>query len=118
MLGIQIVGIIFGLSIMYLTFLYYKRKEFTGNERLFWTFFAIAFIIVSLFPSILDPLVETFKFGRRLDLLIILGFMFLIGVVFNSYVTARKTQEKVERIVRALALKEAEPKNKRSKKRR
>ena len=35
-LGIQIIGILFGFFMMYYTFLQYKRKEFKMGEYTFW----------------------------------------------------------------------------------
>ena len=47
-------------------------------------------------------------FARRLDFFIIIGFMFLIGMVFHIYTIIRKVQNRFEKIVAKIALKEAE----------
>ena len=104
-LGIQILGILFGFFMIYYTFLQYKRKEFTIKEYSFWFMFWSAFVIVTLFPQVLDPVLYTLNIGRTLDLFIIAGFLFLIFVVFYTYTIVRKNQRKLEEVVRNIALK-------------
>lgn len=103
-LGIQITGILFGLFMIYYSFLHYKRKEFTSKEIFSWSAIWVLFIIVSLFPNILDPIVKIGGFLRALDLLIISGFLFLIAAIFYTYTITRKVQKKLETVVRDIAI--------------
>ena len=105
---IQMVGILFGLGMLYLTFLNWKRKEFTGKEYGVWIVLWIAFCVVALFPQILDSIVINFAFARRLDVLIISGFIFIVALTFHTYRIVRASQKKVEDVVRAIAIKGAE----------
>ena len=109
-LGIQIIGILFGFFMMYYTFLHYKRKEFKIGEYAFWLVLWALFIIVTIFPGILDPIVKTLSFARTLDLFIIIGFLFLVGIAFYMYTTIKKNQNKIEQIIRNIAFKEAKKK--------
>jgi len=111
-LGIQVFGLVFSAFMLYLSFLYYKKKEFTFAEWGFWALFAILFAAVSVFPQVLDPVVRSLNLGRKLDLFIILGFMFLIAVTFYTYRVTRHTDKRVESLVRNIALERAEKKNK------
>ncbi|MFH1642896.1 MAG: DUF2304 domain-containing protein [Nanoarchaeota archaeon] len=105
LLGIQIVGILFGLFMLYITFLHGKRKEFNSKEGIFWIFAWIAFTILVIFPNALDLFArEILSISRTLDFLIILGFMFLIGISFFNYIAVRKAQNQIEKIVRKIAL--------------
>ena len=104
-LGIQILGILFGFFMMYYTFLHHKRKEFTIKEYGFWFVFWGIFVIITLFPQLLDPLLETLNIARTLDFFIITGFLFLLFVVFYTYTIVRKNQRKLEEMVRNMALK-------------
>ena len=104
-LGIQIAGFLFGLFMIYYSFLNYKRREFTVKEFSFWLILWIGFIIVTLFPFVLDPIVKIGGFFRALDVLIISGFLFLIAAVFYNYTITRKNQKKLETIVREIAMK-------------
>ena len=104
-LGIQILGILFGFFMMYYTFLQHKRKEFTIKEYSFWFFFWGVFVIITLLPQILDPLLSTLNIARTLDFFIIAGFLFTIFVVFYTYTIVRKNQRNLEEVVRNIALK-------------
>src|SRR3989344_7441372 len=104
-LGIQIAGFLFGLFMIYYSFLNFKRKEFTVKEFSFWLFLWVILVIITLFPFILDPIVKTFGFFRTLDLLIISGFLFLIAAIFYTYTLVRKNQRKLEVVVRQMAMK-------------
>ena len=104
-LGIQIAGLLFGLFMIYYSFLNYKRKEFTAREFAFWIFVWVSFIIIAIFPNILDPLVKSLNIARTLDLLIIAGFIFMITAIFYTYTVARKIQKKLESVVREMAIK-------------
>ena len=102
-LGIQILGILFGLFMIYYVFLHYKRKELTIKEYLFWIILWVLFIILTLFPWILKPLVQSIGFARTMDFFIVAGFMFLIGSLFYIYLLVRGNQKKLEDIVRKIA---------------
>lgn len=104
MLGIQIIGVLFGLFMLYYTYLHHKRKEFTIKEFCLWVLLWVMFIIISLVPWILDPIVKSLKIARVMDLLIIIGFMFLIGALLYTYVLVRNLQKNIEEIVRKIAL--------------
>ena len=102
-LWIQILGILFGLFMIYYVFLHRKRKELTIKEYSFWIFLWILFIILTLFPWLLNPIVQSIGFARTMDFFIVAGFMFLIGSLFYIYLLVRGNQKKIEEIVRKVA---------------
>ncbi|MCF7860993.1 DUF2304 domain-containing protein [Candidatus Woesearchaeota archaeon] len=104
-LGIQILGALFGMMMLYISYMNFKRKDFTVVEGLFWMGAWVAFIVVSFFPDIISPLVKTLSLARAMDLFIILGFMFLVASIFYCYTLLRKLQKKMEQIVRKIAIK-------------
>ncbi len=106
-LGIQIVGILFGLCMFYITFLHKQRKNFTNKEYVFWIFLWIFFIALSIFPRSLDYLIkDILSLNRRIDFFIITGFMFILGIIFYLYTVIRQIQKKIEKIIRNTAIKE------------
>ena len=111
-LGIQIAGFLFGLFMIYYSFLNYKRTQLTAKEFTFWIAVWALFIIVALFPSVLDPIVKYGGFFRALDVLIVSGFIFLIAAVFYTYTVTRRTQRQVEAVVRSIAMKRNKEKQK------
>ena len=107
-LGIQILGLLFAIFMLYYTYLHFKRKEITLKECSFWVILWGIFIPISLVPQILDPLVKSLNLARTLDFFIILGFMFLLGTVFYTYLLVRKNQKRLEEIVRKTAIEKPE----------
>lgn len=103
-LGIQILGILFGIFMLYYVFLHHKRKELTIKEYLFWVGLWVLFITLTLFPWLLKPLVESIGFARTMDFFIVAGFMFLVGSLFYIYLLVRGNQKKLEEIVRKIAI--------------
>lgn len=103
-LGVQVVGIIFSMILLYLTFVSYKKKELHRLEFSFWLFFWVAFLYLIIFPNSLDFFAESLNISRTLDFFTILGFMFLLALTFYNYVTNMHTQRKLERAVRSFAL--------------
>lgn len=110
LLGIQIIGILFGVFMMYYTFLHYKRREFKRSEYALWLSLWAAFIIVTIIPEVLDPIVKTLNFARTLDLLIIIGLLFFTGIAYYMYITTRKNENKIEEIIRKIAYEKSKKK--------
>ena len=102
--GVQILGALFGLLLLYLAFVHQKRREFTIKEWFGWSGLAIVFIIFAIFPQILDPVTVRLKIFRALDFMVILGFMFMIIVIFYTYTLSRTNQKKLEIIIRSEAI--------------
>ena len=103
-LGVQIIGIFFSLVMIYLTFLHRKRNEFSLKEFLAWGIAWIAFLFLTLFPKSIDLVVSRVGFARTLDAYIVMGFIFLIGIMFYIYSIVRINQNRIEEVVRKIAL--------------
>lgn len=101
--GVQIIGILFGVFMIYYTFLNYKRREFRKIEYAFWIVLWTLFLVVTIIPEVLDPIVTGLNFARTLDLFIIIGLLFFTGIAFYMYAITRKNENKIEEIVRKIA---------------
>ena len=106
MITIQLISIVVGLAAIHLTYLYYKRKYFTKRELLLWGFIWLAFIFASLFPRSMTPVVGYLGLQRPMDLIMLVAFIILFALTFQNYVTNRKQDAKLERLIRELALKD------------
>lgn len=103
--GSQILGVLFGTFMIYLTFIRGKRNEFTTKETILWICVWSGVIVVAFIPKSLDILsIQILQFARTFDLLIMIALMFLTGSIFYTYSLVRKNQKKVEEIVRKVAL--------------
>jgi hypothetical protein len=111
--GIQVLGILFALGIIYLSYLFYRKKDFSAADFAVWAFIGLAVLVPVLFSESLMFLVEPLTFYRLFDLLTAGGFIILFAVVFRMYGIARKNERSIDGIVRALALREEKHKSKR-----
>ena len=105
-LGIQIVGVLFGLFMIYYSYIKFKKKEFGKFDFVFWLVSWMILILLVLFPHSLDFFVKgVLQMSRTLDFFIIIGFMFLIGLMFYTYSIVSKLERRMERLIRKMALK-------------
>ncbi len=104
-LGIQILGVMFGLFMIYYSYLKFKKKEFGKFDFILWMISWFILILLVLFPHSLDFLVKgVLQMNRTLDFFIIIGFMFLIGLMFYTYSVVNKLQRRMENLIRKMAL--------------
>jgi hypothetical protein len=106
-LGVQLLGFFFGALMLYMTFVKTKRREFTTNESIFWTLLWIVFIILVLFPRIVEPITTTLNFARKFDLYVIIGIIFVVFATYYTYMIARSTQKKVDELISLMAIHKA-----------
>lgn len=105
-LGVQILGIAFGLFMAYLSFLHYKRKEFGKGQILFWEIIWLLLVILILFPQTISGIVQELGIARVMDFFIILGFIFITILTFYNYTALNKIKHKLEEKIREESLKE------------
>lgn len=109
MIGIQILAILFVLWMTYFSYLHYRRREFSVIEFIFWMVVWIGLTVVVFFPHSVDYFLVKFSITSAFDLVVIVGIVVLFGITFRNYVLLRRTERKVELLVRELASKEANP---------
>ncbi len=104
--GLQIIGLIFGLAMLYTTRLYNKRKNISSKETIIWGAIWCGFIFLVLFPRTTDVLLNALGIYRALDLFMVAAFMITFGVLFKVYSITRESQNNVNKLVREIALKQ------------
>lgn len=102
--GLQIVGILFALIMLYLTFLYYKRNSYGSRSFFIWFCVWLFFLLMVMFPETIYGIMETLSIQRTVDFFVIGGFLFFSVMIFHLYVVVKQTQKKVETVVRRVAL--------------
>jgi hypothetical protein len=106
LLGIQLVALLFGATVLYLSFVHLKRKEFTLLDFVIWGVAGLAFLLMTLFPHSVDPLVRSLALFDTMQLIMIAGMAFLTVLVFFLYHAVRRNQQKLEKLVTSLAIAE------------
>ncbi|MBW3003619.1 DUF2304 family protein [Candidatus Woesearchaeota archaeon] len=105
---LQIVGVLFALGMMFLTYLHFRRKEFYVSDLIVWVLIWFGFIFVVLFPEVFRIVLQTFAIQGPLWFITIAAIIFLTILVFYLHFTVRKTQRKVRHMVKAVALRDAD----------
>ena len=109
-LGVQIIAILFAIFMLYVAFLNWKRKDINSKEIFFWTTLWLGFIVITLFPDILQNITEKLFFTRVMDLLMVAAFMILAFIGFQNHVSNRRMERKIEELIRKEAVKNAKKK--------
>ena len=109
LMGIQMIGIAFGVFMLYYTFLHYKRNEFKLMEFVLWMIFWTGLTWVAISPNSLDFLVKkVLSLSRPLDFFMIVGFLFMIFMTFFNYISVNKIRKRIERMVSEIAINNAD----------
>ncbi len=104
MIGIQIAAILFVLWMTYFSYLHFRRKEFSFTEFIFWQIIWTGLTVVVIFPKSVDFILKKFSITRTFDLIVIVGIVILFGITFRNYVLLRRTERRLEELVRKEAL--------------
>ncbi len=105
--GIQLLAILFGLIMVYMTFLYYKRGNYGSKAFLFWMFVWGIFIFVSAFPNLVYGIMDLLAIQRTADFLVSATIMVFSVVLFKLYVRNKELESKIDVVVRKVAMDKA-----------
>lgn len=108
MTPIQLLGIVFAIAMMYMTYFYYRRKIFVYYDVLIWVYIWIILLFAVAFPYRLDVLIQPLKVVRLMDLFTISAVFLLFAIAFVVFARSRSNERRIESIVKELALKEKE----------
>jgi hypothetical protein len=103
-LGIQVIGVVFALLMLYLTFLFYMKNNYTRAAFVFWIAVWICALVLVLFYQQLTFLSTQLKFARTTDLYIAIAVMFFGAITFLNYANVKRQERKVEELVRNMAM--------------
>lgn len=104
MTNIQLVALIFGFIMVYLTFLHYKRKEFSRYQLVLWEILWIGFVVTTLLPDRFNLITERLGITRALDLFSIVAFVIILFLTFHNYLAVTKLNKRLENKVREKTL--------------
>lgn len=105
-IGLQIFGILFSLVMIYFTYVYYKRNNYSKNSFILWTLIWIGFGIMVLFPKTIYGIMEVLQIQRTVDFFVISGFLFFAVILFYLWIVVKRNERKLENLVRNLAINE------------
>lgn len=105
MIPLQFFSVLFGLFMIYMIRIHQKKGHFDDAETRTWIIIWLGFIVLALFPQILEPVVQQLRFSRVFDALIVISFMILAVINFINRVSIKKLEKKLEKTVRESAIK-------------
>jgi hypothetical protein len=104
-LGLQILAILFAMTMVYFAMIHYKKSELLQGEFLAWVFIWALVVFAALFPEILRTYAQEFFLTRLFDLLVIGAFIVIISMVSIIYVKVKDLEKKMTKLVRKDAFK-------------
>ena len=104
MTNIQFIALGFGVVMAYLSFLHYKRKEFSRYQFVFWEVLWFGFVFVVLLPDRFNFVTEQLGISRAFDLFSIVAFVIILFLTFHNYLAVTKLTKRLENNVRAKTL--------------
>ncbi len=113
---IQIAGIIFALFALSRVFLRYKDKSIRAFELLFWSIVWVGVVVIASFPAFFTQLSKFFGIGRGVDIVLYVGMIILFYLLFRLYVKIDAQQKEMTKIVREMAIQNAQKKKQNDKK--
>lgn len=102
----QLGAVLFGLWMIYEIFIFAKKKVLNSAEAGFWLSLWLMFIVIALFPNLLLGITQILRFSRVFDLLVVGALMILTLLIFMSYFTQKQVKQRVEYLIKQLAIKE------------
>jgi hypothetical protein len=89
---------------LYLTFLYYKKNNYTKAAFIFWVVVWVCALGLILFYQQFAALSERLEFARTTDLYITIAVMFFGAITFLNYANVKRQEKKVEELVRNISV--------------
>lgn len=105
--GIQLLAVLFGLVMLYLTFLYFKRSNYGTTAFIFWVLVWASFLVISMFPTTVYGIMDALSIQRTADFFVISALMIYSVVIFKLYVRNKELQAKIEKVVKKVAFDKA-----------
>ena len=105
MIPLQFFSVLFGLFMLYMLRVHYKKGHFERIEFQLWLLVWIGFIVLAVFPQILQPITKQLHISRVFDSLVLIALMILTLINYFNRVSIRKLEKKLERTVREVAIK-------------
>ncbi|MFH0961328.1 MAG: DUF2304 family protein [archaeon] len=101
---IQLIGIGFGLLMMYFVFVSFRRKELGSSDLVIWLSLWGAFLLAVVFPGILQGVIGSLNVVRVLDLLMVASFMVAFAMLFRLYKGLRRLERKMDSLAESFAV--------------
>lgn len=103
-IGVQLILLFFGIFMLYVLFLYWRKRSISHLYFLLWVIVWVVFVLITLFPKFLEPLIKDLFIVRVMDLGMIGAFMLLTFLTVENNIKIKKYEEQLENLVRKIAI--------------
>lgn len=103
--------ILFALFAIYRTWKAFSKKRTSLAWTSLWTLVWIGLIVVSLQPQLADTVAVALGVEKGADLIAYASIAILVFAVYRLFVRTEQHRNEVTKLIRALAIEKAEPKN-------
>jgi len=101
----QLIAFLFATFMIYVVRVKAKKYHLNKLETYGWYTVWAGFIVLAMFPNLLQGVVGILNFSRVFDLLTIIAFIILTSLVFYLYFEIKELKVKLEKSVRNEAFK-------------
>ena len=101
--GVQLIGIVFSICMIYLTYVYYKRNNYSLRSMLLWLLVWIGVLVLISVPQSVYGIMQALQIERTADFFVVAGFTFFSVIIFYLYMLVKKSNQKIEELVRVVA---------------
>ena len=99
MVVVETAGFLFGIFMLYISYVSFKKKQLNRNDLIVWGIIWIGLIALVVFSQQLQSSVKSFGFIRLFDFAFILGFAVLSGIAFFQFRKIRALESKIDELV-------------------
>jgi hypothetical protein len=103
LLGIQLIGILFSLVMIYFTFLYFKRCDYGKFAFFVWMIIWCSFLVLVTIPKLVYNVMNLLSIERTADFFVSGALLVFSVIIFKLYISNKKLQKKMEIVVRKIA---------------
>lgn len=104
MILLQALLLSFGLFMVYVVHIHFRKKQLSRLEYALWLIIWMCFIAASFWPSLLSGVAQRLHIARVFDLLVLVALMIIMILSFHNRLAYTQLRQKVERMVRERAL--------------
>ncbi|MCD6403840.1 MAG: DUF2304 domain-containing protein [Nanoarchaeota archaeon] len=104
MIWIQLMGITFGIFLVYESWVFRVKGEIGRYDFSFWALVGSVLVVINLLPSSLNSILESMGFLRAFDFFTLMGFFLVLSMLLYLNGVVRKCEDRISKIVEEIAL--------------
>jgi len=96
---IETIGLLFGLFMLYITYISLKKSQLNRNDAIVWGAIWVGVICFAIFSRQIQPAISLIGVVRLFDFVFAAGFAIIFGIIFFLFRKSRVLEKKLEAIM-------------------